>query len=124
MPYSDPEQRRKHKREWRARNRSNYLADKACVVCGSTERLEVDHINPAEKVSHNIWSWSKVRREAELAKCQVLCYDHHLEKTLREHYEEVAKIPHGDRRRYKRGCHCTACRKANADYRRELRRNN
>jgi hypothetical protein len=29
----------------------------------------------------HMWSWSADPREAELAKCQVLCYDHHRKKT-------------------------------------------
>jgi hypothetical protein len=43
--------------------------------------LELDHVDPALKVSHRVWSWARERREAELAKCQVLCHDCHVAKT-------------------------------------------
>jgi excisionase family DNA binding protein len=55
-----------------------------CAVCGSTERLEVDHIDPATKTVGSFWEWPDVRREAELSKCQVLCYVCHKAKTRRE----------------------------------------
>jgi hypothetical protein len=34
--------------------------------------------------AHNIWNWSDVRREIELAKCQVLCRPCHIEKSILE----------------------------------------
>jgi hypothetical protein len=46
--------------------------------------LELDHKDHRQKVSHTIWSWSMERRDAELAKCQVLCHDCHLDKTNKE----------------------------------------
>jgi hypothetical protein len=63
------------------------MADKCCVRCGSTEDLELDHIDPSTKHSESkntsglIWSWCTERREAELAKCQILCKSCHLTKT-------------------------------------------
>ena len=72
MPYKDPEQQRKYQREWYARRRAAYFADKHCVDCGSTEQLELDHVR-GKKITHRIWSWSKKRREAELKKCEVRC---------------------------------------------------
>ena len=56
-------------------------ANGPCAKCGSWDRLEVDHIDPSTKVSHNVWGWSETRRLEELAKCQVLCYSCHKEKT-------------------------------------------
>lgn len=52
-----------------------------CRECQSWERLELDHTNPDQKVSHTVWSWSKERRELELRKCQPLCYKCHKKKT-------------------------------------------
>ena len=72
---------REYKRQWRAARRAAYFADKACVRCGSIENLQLDHIDRNTKVTHNIWSWSKERRETELSKCQVLCADCHKIKT-------------------------------------------
>jgi 5-methylcytosine-specific restriction endonuclease McrA len=81
MPYKDPEVQRNYCRQWVAKRRADYFADKACVKCGSKDRLELDHIDPAEKTHHAIWTWSEERRLAEIAKCQVLCYKCHKEKT-------------------------------------------
>ena len=57
-----------------------------CVVCGATEQLEIDHIDPATKefelTKSNTYSRKKVMEE--LAKCQLLCKTCHLEKTKRE----------------------------------------
>lgn len=61
--------------------------ERGCSVGSDCEgRLEWDHIDPSTKtdnVAHIIKkSWAVV--EAELAKCQVLCFKHHIEKTVRE----------------------------------------
>ncbi len=52
--------------------------------CGSWDELEVDHVDPALKISHSIWSWSLERRLAELAKCVVRCRACHLKKSVME----------------------------------------
>ena len=47
-----PERRvylREYQREWLAARRTEWLADKSCAVCGSDDRLEIDHIDPATK---------------------------------------------------------------------------
>jgi hypothetical protein len=105
------EEKRKYQREWCAKNRAAYMHGKSCVACGSTQNLEVDHIDPELKVSHRIWSWSAARRAEELAKCQVLCTGCHLEKTL----EQRPTPEHGTLSRYQKGkCRCEPCREANA----------
>lgn len=43
--------------------------------------LQLDHIDAAQKVTHNIWAWSEVKRDLELKKCQVLCRSCHRKKT-------------------------------------------
>ena len=62
-----------------------YLGGK-CVVCGTTERLEFDHIDRTTKkysiggrVSYNF----DILKE-EVDKCQLLCYDCHKVKTKSE----------------------------------------
>ena len=80
-----------YRRKWKAARRASFFDGKSCVKCGSIERLELDHIDRSTKIDHNIWSWSEARRNAEIAKCQILCYVCHKEKTR----SEVAKpIPH------------------------------
>jgi hypothetical protein len=75
--YKDPERiayiNAYHRRVQKER-REAYLADKVCIDCGAGSFLEIDHIDPAEKISHRkIWIWCKERREAELVKCVVRC---------------------------------------------------
>lgn len=103
MPYKDPEKQRQYQREWCAKRRAEYLRGKSCIICSSTENLEVDHIDPSSKISHNVWSWSEARREEELDKCQILCQVHHFEKTA------AAVIKHGTLSRYRDGCDCDDC---------------
>lgn len=63
--------------EWLAKNGP-------CRKCGSSENLEVDHIDRSQKVTHRIWTWAEDKRAAELAKCQVLCRVCHREKSVAE----------------------------------------
>jgi hypothetical protein len=82
MAYSNPALQSKYQADWVRRRREAWLAANGpCRRCGSSERLEVDHVDPTAKTSHRIWSWSAERREAELRKCQVLCRACHKEKT-------------------------------------------
>ncbi len=81
MPYKDKAKRKEYARLWMAQRRLEFFVDKCCVICGSIEDLELDHKDPTQKVTHRIWSWSLKRRETELAKCQVLCKIHHIQKT-------------------------------------------
>jgi hypothetical protein len=77
-----------------------------CVVCGTTENLEFDHINPAVKLfTLTKRRLSKEKFEAELIKCQLLCHEHHLKKTA----EERRSKEHGTWGMYKR-CHCLICK--------------
>lgn len=46
--------------------------------------MEVDHVDAATKVTHRVWSWAALRREAELAKCVVRCTDCHKKKSAGE----------------------------------------
>jgi hypothetical protein len=72
-PINDAGARRRYHREWIARRRAEFFADKACIDCGSIEQLELDRRDAAEAVNHRLWSWSADRREAELAKYDVPC---------------------------------------------------
>lgn len=62
-----------------------YLGGK-CVQCGSTESLQIDHIDPSTKsfTIANEWNRPIARIMDELAKCQLLCWPHHLNKTAAE----------------------------------------
>lgn len=116
------ENKRKLQREWLAKRRREYFANKVCIKCGSTHNMQLDHIDPDQKVSHRIWSWSAERREAELAKCQVLCEEHHKEKTAAQ---RDAKIVHGTVWMYRKyRCRCDACVRAASEDRERWRREN
>ena len=118
VSYADPERQRQFAREWVRARREAWFADKACVRCGSKDELELDHIDPALKVSHSIWSWSKSRFLAEVAKCQPLCHRCHLEKTFGGPVGTDAN--HGTRRRHDSGCRCVPCRMAYQDHKKRV----
>jgi hypothetical protein len=102
-------------------NRAAYFTGKVCVDCGSTERLELDHIDPRTKVSHRIWGWGKLRREAELVKCTVRCNTCHKLKTKKD-MRVLFPIIHGVSTTYdKRKCRCELCKAAKMARQREYR---
>lgn len=77
---------RTYQKTWISQRRREWLeANGPCCKCGSSDRLEVDHIDPSQKQINPraLWSLSpqNPRRIAELAKCQVLCHECHKEKT-------------------------------------------
>jgi hypothetical protein len=85
VPYKDVEQRRLYQREWMAAHRREWLeANGPCIDCGSWGELEVDHADAATKVDHKVWSWSKLRRDAELSKCVARCNPCHKRKSAGE----------------------------------------
>lgn len=89
-----------------------------CQECGSTENLQVDHIDRTTKTIHtgHIWTRKKIYRDKELAKCQVLCIDCHDKKTGREN----TTWQHGTISGYMRyKCKCIECRRAYRVYRHE-----
>lgn len=119
-PFDRAAYMRKYQVAWIAKRRKSWFAANGpCVLCGSSRELQADHIDPAQKVSHRVWSWKLARREAELAKCQVLCGKCHRKKTGGEN----RRVPdHGVRSRYvSHGCRCDLCREAAAEYMRRWR---
>lgn len=91
-------------RKMNERRKAWLAANGPCVKCQSAVRLEVHHIDLAEKISHRVWSWSEPRRTAELVKCEVLCRRCHV---------QAHTVAHG-RGGYDRGCRCDVCRAAKA----------
>lgn len=76
---------RAYQRVWVKARREAWFKDNGpCVDCGSWERLELDHKNPADKVTHAVWSWAEKRRLAELAKCVARCHKCHKRKSAGE----------------------------------------
>lgn len=81
MPDKDPAKQREFQRQWMARRKEAFFSSMACAHCGATSELELHHLNPSQKVAHRIWSWSAPKRQAELAKCIVLCHACHQVQT-------------------------------------------
>lgn len=119
MPYKNKEKQREYQRRWIKKRREEYFKNKFCVVCGSIENLELDHIYNVLKVSHRIWSWSEERRLNELDVCQVLCKDCHNKKTIA--HRQQFNAPCGTEKCYNRGCRCDKCREAHRQYMKEYR---
>lgn len=81
-----------------------------CVICGTTENLEFDHIDPKTKefAISQARSVSQERLDVELKKCQLLCYGCHRHKSVQngDQYE----TQHGDFSMYARHkCRCKSC---------------
>lgn len=96
--------------------RDAYFADKACIVCGSQENLHNHHRDPSTKGKNfnTVWGWAQDKREAELAKCDVLCKGCH---TTLHNKERLMPIIHGTLNAYShRVCRCELCCKAWREY--------
>lgn len=126
----DAESARRYSREWqkwvRRARRAAWIAENGpCKRCGSTERLEVDHIDPSSKEHevHSVWTWGAEIRERELAKCQVLCRKCHESKNASEGQARMGgPVKCGTYAAYIQGCRCEGCRKANTEYAKQRRR--
>ena len=83
-----------------------------CVRCGSTERLEFDHIDPATKSFELGSDWTRAWDDlvAEARKCQLLCRPCHVAKGAEDRPEPA----HGTYRYQYHRCRCSTCRAANA----------
>ena len=86
MVFDRKEYIRNYQREWIKKRRLAWVHQNGpCRHCGSWERLQVDHIDHRTKALNPkaLWSLSPQNpiRIAELAKCQVLCFDCHQGKS-------------------------------------------
>lgn len=111
----DMDNYRAYQREYCAKRRRAWLADKCCVRCGAIEDLQVHHIDPALKISHNVWSWKEEKRLVELAKCEVLCGGCH--RALHCNARKKHSLS-----RYLAGCRCETCKEAYRTERRKIYR--
>lgn len=110
----------------RAKEKRKWAIDKLggkCVECGSTDNLEIDHIDPKKKsfTFGKLWSLAKSKVEAELAKCQLLCTDCHRKKNLIDGHLQ-SRFEHGTYTSYRHAnCRCELCRQACATHNRLYR---
>jgi hypothetical protein len=117
---TDPEYMRRYYR-MRMDRAIAYLGG-ACAQCGSTEDLEIDHVDPSVKsftIASAGWKKSWEILKAELQKCQLLCSQHHRVKTSGD-----LGVPHGGGKSGKmawvngkrRGCPCELCTARRREY--------
>lgn len=120
LPSYTSEEMRRYMERYRQRRRDWAKAELGgkCVVCGTTEGLEFDHIDPSTKINSiaNMLTSNQLIFEAEVRKCQLLCRRHHLEKTIAEGSTGRGRIRttrHGTTYMYsKYKCRCAPCRAA------------
>lgn len=119
-PYRDIRKKRSYQNNYLKRRRAEYFANKLCAICLNRPAQELDHIEPALKIDHRVWSWSEKRREEELRKCQVLCKPCHYVKTAATR----KKAGCGTWVNYNhRKCRCVLCVEAARRYRQQLKLN-
>lgn len=99
-----------------------------CVLCGRTEDLQFDHVDPHTKkfaITDRLrGNWETLVEE--LAKCQLLCMIHHEEKSTVEKRLRAPALRHGTYWAYrKHKCRCDPCMEAGArkNQERRLKRN-
>ncbi len=88
-----------------------------CIKCGSNKKLEIDHIDRKDKRFSitRLLSHSKESVILETKKCQLLCKECHIQKTIIETGKKPAKGNHGTLSSY-RYCKCDLCRKAKQEW--------
>lgn len=79
------------------RRRNDFIEKRGgcCEKCGSTDQLEIDHVDPAQKgfdIGKALSGWAESRIQEELSKCQVLCSDCHKKKSVSVYAEQTSCI--------------------------------
>jgi 5-methylcytosine-specific restriction endonuclease McrA len=115
-----------YQRQLHARRRAEVITalGGCCQRCGSTDNLQLDHIDAGTKrFDISTLFRRSALLAAELAKCQLLCRPCHLAKT-KERGEntgggrnKLTEIPHGTNSGYTYWkCRCDSCRTAQRAY--------
>lgn len=108
MPVTDM---KTYQRNWMKDRRKKYLDGKICYFCKTDQDIEIHHLDPEQKESHKIWSWSDERIVQELKKCIYLCPGCH-----RKFHALLSGVnfKHGTEAAYRKyGCRCDLCRASN-----------
>lgn len=89
-----------------------------CVVCGTVENLEIDHIERSHKIIEisKLWNCALNTFLDELKYCQLLCKEHHRIKSANER-----SVGHGQGLTGKRNCYCNLCKPLKKKYMQEYR---
>lgn len=93
-----------------------------CVVCGTTEDLEFDHIDPMSKLFTIAHGYARTNFFEEVRKCQLLCSAHHIKKTGKQGDNPTTVSGnegiHGTGYTYtQKGCRCVLCRTWRSEHR-------
>lgn len=113
MAYKNKLEQRAYQLNYVTAKRRKYIEQLGCCFfCGSHDDIQIHHLNPDEKESHRIWSWSDERIENELRKCIAICESCH---TKYHQLQRRKDIQHGTLSAYRIGCRCTDCRRARSD---------
>jgi hypothetical protein len=89
-----------------------------CAICGAIDGLEIDHIDSKKKsfsIGRRLSGIAESKLEEEVKKCQLLCDEHHNDKSIGDVGKRKAKGNHGTISTY-RYCHCEECKRAKRDY--------
>lgn len=88
-----------------------------CARCEVTDELDFDHIDPKTKsfqISGRALDKPWALLLEEVAKCQLLCRPHHLEKSLEN--GDLRNVEHGGGLTGKKNCPCTLCKARKSEY--------
>lgn len=105
MPNYTAEQMREYQNRRRERLRQELIAmlGGKCTQCDETTGLQFDHVDPKTKLFAISCGLDKPRHVLldEVAKCQLLCFPHHKEKSATEDRDRTRdKILRGERHRW------------------------
>lgn len=105
MPNYTAEQMREYQNRRRDKLRQELIAmlGGKCAQCDETAGLQFDHVDPKTKLFAIACGLDKPRQVLldEVAKCQLLCFPHHKEKSVQEDRNRTnAKILRGERHRW------------------------
>lgn len=106
----------KRVRDNRRKYAIDYLGGRCNVCKKQSDKYEFDHIRP-ETVSFRIavgLAFNINRLKSELDKCQLLCVDCHLVKTMKE--RGYSYTEHGVSKYVNHGCRCEYCKVAWREY--------
>lgn len=101
------------------RDKALEILGNKCNTCGSTDNLEIDHIDWRLKTIDLGKQWCSDLYFEELKKCQLLCNSCHIAKTKidRPEQEELKEEKHGTYRAvFSKKCKCKIC----LNYKREF----
>lgn len=95
MPYKDPAAKRANQKARFQGRREDFIQSRGgkCELDGSTDRLEVDHIDQALKTMdpREIWKMNPADPRAikELTNCRVLCHTCHIARSAQQTRERA-----------------------------------